>query len=73
MEKRCYLCDVKDKDFTPTVEFYSNHYTELHKEDVINELDAYNAKYTDYISGIKDLVNKVLNAREVPNLRVIHE
>ena len=55
------------------VEFYSNHYIELHKEDVINELDAYNTKYTEYVSGIKDLINKDLNAREVPNLRVIHE
>lgn len=39
---------------------------------MINELDAYNVKYTDYISGIKDLVNKDLNAREVPNLGVTH-
>ena len=64
---------VKDKDFTPTVEFYSNHYIELHKEDVINELDAYNTKYTEYVSGIKDLINTDLNTREVPNLGVIHE
>lgn len=63
---------VKDKDFTPTVEFYSNHYTELSKEDVINELDAYNAKYTDYIAGIKTLVNTDYDAREVPNLGVTH-
>jgi hypothetical protein len=63
---------VKDKDFTPTVEFYSNHYTELSKEDVINELDVYNAKYTEYVSGIKDLINKDLNVREVPNLGVTH-
>lgn len=63
---------VKEKDFTPTVEFYSNHYTELPKEDVINELDAYNARYTEYLSGIKDLINKDLNAREVPNLGVTH-
>lgn len=64
---------VKDKDFIPTVEFYSNHYTELHKETVINELDTYFAKYTDYVSGIKELVNIDFNVREVPNLGVIHE
>ena len=46
--------------------------TELLKETVINELDAYFAKYTDYVSGIKDLINKDLNAREVPNLGVTH-
>lgn len=63
---------VKDKDFTPTVEFYSNHYTELPKESVINELDTYNAKYMDYISGIKELVNTDFNAVEVPNLGVTH-
>lgn len=63
---------VKEKDFTPTVEFYSNHYTELSKETVISELDAYNAKYTDYVSGIKELVNTDLNAREVPNLGVTY-
>lgn len=63
---------VKEKDFIPTVEFYSNHYKELPKETVINELDAYFAKYTDYVSGIKDLINKDLNAREVPNLGVTH-
>lgn len=63
---------VKEKDFIPTVEFYSNHYKELPKETVINELDAYNAKYTEYVSGIKDLINKDLNAKEVPNLGVIH-
>ena len=54
---------VKEKDFIPTIEFYSNHYQELPKETVINELDAYFAKYTDYVSGIKDLINKDLNAR----------
>lgn len=64
---------VKEKDFIPTIEFYSNHYQELPKETVINELDAYFAKYTDYVSDIKDLINKDLNAREVPNLGVIHE
>ena len=64
---------VKEKDFIPTIEFYSNHYTELLKEDVINELDAYNIKYMDYVSGIKDLINTDLNTREVPNLGVIHE
>lgn len=63
----------KDKDFTPTIEFYSNHYIELHKEDVINELDAYNTKYTEYVSGIKDLINTDLNTREVPNLGVTHK
>ena len=64
---------VKEKDFIPTVEFYSNHYKELPKETVINELDAYFAKYTDYVSDIKDLVNKDFNVREVPNLGVTHE
>ena len=54
---------VKEKDFIPTIEFYSNHYTELLKEDVINELDAYNIKYMDYVSGIKDLINTDFNAR----------
>lgn len=63
---------VKEKDFIPTIEFYSNHYTELPKEDVINELDAYFAKYTDYVSDIKELVNTDLNTREVPNLGVTH-
>ncbi len=64
---------VKDKDFIPTVEFYSNHYKELPKETVINELDAYFAKYTDYVSDIKELVNTDLNTREVPNLGVTHK
>lgn len=54
---------VKEKDFIPTIEFYSNHYTELPKETVINELDAYFAKYTDYVSDIKELVNTDFNAR----------
>lgn len=54
---------VKEKDFIPTVEFYSNHYKELPKETVINELDAYFAKYTDYVSDIKELVNTDFNAR----------
>ena len=63
---------VKEKDFIPTVEFYSNHYKELPKETVINELDAYFAKYTDYVSDIKELVNTDLNTREVPNLGVTH-
>ena len=63
---------VKEKDFTPTVEFYSNHYTELSKDDVIRELDAYNAKYTEYVSDIKELVNTDFDAREVPNLGVTH-
>ena len=43
------------------------------KEDVINELDAYNTKYTEYVSGIKDLINTDLNTREVPNLGVTHK
>ena len=64
---------VKEKDFIPTVEFYSNHYKELSKETVINELDAYFAKYTDYVSDIKELVNTDLNTREVPNLGVTHK
>lgn len=64
---------VKEKDFIPTIEFYSNHYQELPKETVINELDAYFAKYTDYVSDIKELVNTDLNTREVPNLGVIHK
>ena len=64
---------VKEKDFIPTVEFYSNHYKELSKETVINELDAYFAKYTDYVSDIKELVNTALNTREVPNLGVTHK
>lgn len=63
---------VKEKDFIPTVEFYSNHYKELPKETVINELDAYFAKYTDYVSDIKELVNTDLNTREVPNLGVTY-
>lgn len=54
---------VKEKDFIPTVEFYSNHYKELPKETVINELDTYFAKYTDYVSDIKELVNTDFNAR----------
>lgn len=54
---------VKNKDFTPTVEFYSNHYTKLSKETVINELDVYNAKHMDYIAGIKTLINTDFNAR----------
>ena len=64
---------VKEKDFIPTVEFYSNHYKELPKETVINELDAYFVKYTDYVSDIKELVNTDLNTREVPNLGVTHK
>ena len=64
---------VKEKDFIPTIEFYSNHYQELSKETVINELDAYFAKYTDYVSDIKELVNTDLNTREVPNLGVTHK
>lgn len=63
---------VKEKDFIPTVEFYSNHYQELPKETVINELDTYFAKYTDYVSDIKELVNTELNTREVPNLGVTY-
>ena len=54
---------VKEKDFIPTIEFYSNHYQELPKETVINELDTYFAKYTDYVSDIKELVNTDFNAR----------
>lgn len=54
---------VKEKDFIPTIEFYSNHYQELPKEIVINELDTYFAKYTDYVSDIKELVNTDFNAR----------
>lgn len=64
---------VKEKDFIPTIEFYSNHYTELPKEIVINELDTYFAKYTDYVSDIKELVNTDFNAKEVPNYGVTHE
>lgn len=63
---------VKEKDFIPTIEFYSNHYTELSKETVINELDTYFAKYTDYVSSIKELVNTDFNAREVTNLGVTY-
>ena len=63
---------VKEKDFIPTIEFYSNHYTELPKETVINELDTYFAKYTDYVSDIKELVNTDFNAREVTNLGVTY-
>ncbi len=63
---------VKEKDFIPTVEFYSNHYKELPKETVIDELDAYFAKYTDYVSDIKELVNTDFNAKEVPNYGVTH-
>lgn len=54
---------VKEKDFIPTIEFYSNHYQELPKKIVINELDTYFAKYTDYVSDIKELVNTDFNAR----------
>lgn len=54
---------VKEKDFIPTIEFYSNHYQELPKETVINDLDTYFAKYTDYVSDIKELVNTDFNAR----------
>lgn len=64
---------VKEKDFIPTIEFYSNHYQELPKETVINELDTYFAKYTDYVSDIKELVNTDLNTREVLNLGVTHK
>ena len=63
---------VKEKDFIPTIEFYSNHYKELPKETVINELDTYFVKYTDYVSDIKELVNTDFNSGEVPNLGVTY-
>ena len=63
---------VKEKDFITTIEFYSNHYKELPKETVINELDTYFVKYTDYVSDIKELVNTDFNSGEVPNLGVTY-
>ena len=63
---------LKEKDYIPMIEFYSNHYKELPKETVINELDTYFVKYTDYVSDIKELVNTDFNSGEVPNLGVTY-